>query len=41
MLVILVECKSRLGDKIKFAERKPKPAGNSFDEVTGAFTARD
>ncbi len=40
-LVILVECKSRLADKIEFAKCKPKPAGNSFDEVTGTFTARD
>jgi hypothetical protein len=40
-LVILVECKSRLTDKIEFAEHNPRPAGNSFDEVTGTFTARD
>ena len=29
-LVILVEHESRLTDKIEFAERKPKPAGNSL-----------
>jgi hypothetical protein len=28
-------------DKLEeFAECKPRPAGNSFDEVTGTFTVR-
>ncbi len=40
-LMILVERKSRLTDKIEFAERKPRPAGNSFDEVMRTFTTRD
>ncbi len=34
--------KLRPADKLEeFAERKPRPAGNSFDKVTGTFTVRE
>jgi hypothetical protein len=29
---------SKAAGKIEFAERKPRPAGNSFEKVTGTFT---
>jgi hypothetical protein len=37
----LAVLKPTSADKLEeFFERKPRPAGNSFDEVTGTFTIR-